>query len=87
MLESRTPTVQPSAVIDPQPIKTPPNRAVELFLIVGISNLNLLADNAPAKDASTKPMMSYPLLLIVSVTSPTQPANVSRPLIVSGNSD
>jgi hypothetical protein len=63
--ESKTPMVQPSAVIEPQPNKMPPTKAVDVFLTVSFENSNLPPAIAAAKDPPTKPKTSQPLLVIV----------------------
>ena len=82
--DKRTPIVQPSDVIDPQPRKTPPSRAVEPFFGVNEESLKRPPANAAANEVPTKPRISQPLFVIVSVTTATQPAIRSSPTNVSG---
>src|SRR5690606_24743558 len=83
--ESKVPMVHPRASMEPQPIKTPPSRAVKPFRHVTDVHSNSLPITAMAKEATTRPEMSRPLLLIVWITSVTQPENPSRPLRRSAN--
>ena len=52
--------VQPSAVIEPQPNKMPPTKAVDVFLTVNFENSNLPPAIAAAKDPPTKPKTNQP---------------------------
>ena len=63
--ESKTPMVQPRAVIEPQPKKMPPIKAVVEFLTVSFENSNLPPAKAAAKDPPTKPKISQPLFVMV----------------------
>ncbi len=83
MPDSKTPMVQPSEVIEPQPRSTPPTSAVELLVTVNLENLNLPPASAAANDVPTMPITNQPLLVMVSVSTATQPANLSRPNKVS----
>ena len=82
--ESRTPIVQPSAVIEPQPRRIPPISDAIEFLKVSFESLNLPPASAAANDAPIIPIASQPLLVIVSETTAIHPAMRSRPRIESG---
>ena len=61
--ESKTPMVQPNAVIEPQPKNMPPKKAVAEFPTVNFENSNRPPAKAAAKDPPTKPKISQPLFV------------------------
>ena len=80
MPDNKVPTVQPSAIIEPNPINIPPTNDLTLSLILGICILKSPEKIARAKEPSTKPKINKPLLdQNVSFTIVKHPLQVSKP--------
>lgn len=65
MPDNRVPTVQPSAIIAPHPIKMPPVSAARLPLRRGMLGRKRPASSAAPNEPVTNPPMSQPLVVMV----------------------
>ena len=61
--ESRFPTVQPNAIIDPKPINNPPIKEFLTSWTLGIWILKFSEKTAAAKEPNTKPKINRPLFV------------------------